>query len=341
MKTVILTFDYELFFGDRSGSVERSLLVPTQKILDTLEQVGGKAVFFVDYLMLKRMHSECVETQRDAFLIEEQLREIVRQGSRIELHLHPHWLNAKYLGNGNWDFSDFSHYTLDSLAEDVVTDLFIEGTSYLNEIARSIIREYRVSVFRAGGWAILPFSKLKEGFAKAGLYIDSSVCRGRFINGYTYSVDFRDSPRADIYRFSSNILKAEPDGIFTEVQIATFRFNPFTYVLNSMYRKINRRKLVCQTDGTHSLSKYENAYLANKSHPSGKIPLWKRFWMESGFAINETSKWAFLFYVIFSRRAVCVVMGHPKDFNDLTTENILFLGKIARLSVYGDLEEVE
>ena len=75
MKSVILSFDYELFFGDLSGSVLKTLIEPTNRILDTLDSVNGKAVFFVDYLMLKRMKSESEKTQLEASIIEDQLKD--------------------------------------------------------------------------------------------------------------------------------------------------------------------------------------------------------------------------------------------------------------------------
>ena len=55
MKRAILSFDYELFFGDKSGTVQRTLIEPTNIMLNVLDEVGAQATFFVDYLMKKHL----------------------------------------------------------------------------------------------------------------------------------------------------------------------------------------------------------------------------------------------------------------------------------------------
>ena len=47
-KNILLTFDYELFLGSRSGTVDNCLIIPTSKILEVLKRHGAKAVFFID-----------------------------------------------------------------------------------------------------------------------------------------------------------------------------------------------------------------------------------------------------------------------------------------------------
>lgn len=80
MKRAILSFDYELFFGDKSGTVQRTLIEPTNIMLNVLDEVGAQATFFVDYLMLKFLEKEnCKRTLADLKAIEEQLMDIVRR----------------------------------------------------------------------------------------------------------------------------------------------------------------------------------------------------------------------------------------------------------------------
>ena len=52
-KTIILSYDYELFFGDRSGTVLKSIVEPTNKLMDVMGQNGFRGNFFVDYLMVQ------------------------------------------------------------------------------------------------------------------------------------------------------------------------------------------------------------------------------------------------------------------------------------------------
>lgn len=68
-------------------------------MMDSLESIGAKGTYFVDYLMIKKLRDIDEEKARkDLLLIEKQLVDIVKRGHRVELHIHPHWLDAKYLG---------------------------------------------------------------------------------------------------------------------------------------------------------------------------------------------------------------------------------------------------
>ena len=47
MRKILITLDYELFFG-QSGSIEKSIIEPTEKLLSILDRFNIKASFFVD-----------------------------------------------------------------------------------------------------------------------------------------------------------------------------------------------------------------------------------------------------------------------------------------------------
>lgn len=337
MKNIIITFDYELFFGDKSGTVIKSIIQPTNDILTALEKVNGKAVFFVDYLMLKRMHAENDITHHAALLIEEQLRDIVRRGSRIELHLHPHWIDAKYK-NGEWDFSDFTHYCMESFSDEEAHDMIVEGTRYLESIVKNVDPNYKIIAFRAGGWAILPFCKFANGFKDAGIIVDSSVTKQRIIEGYTHTMDFRLSPNEIIYKFRDDVLCPVRDGVYVEHQIATVQFNIFSYIIDALYRKMNPLKFKRLTDGTHVLQKYEKRRHQVQEYRQGffkKLNL-SRFYMRTFLAITDQSKYG-MRLLLKKCKSVPVIMGHPKDLTLATIENIEYLGKYYKCVSYNEL----
>ena len=124
MKKVIFSFDYELFFGYRSGTVIKTLIEPTNMLMYKLEQNGFRGNFFIDYLMFRRLEELANEdrARADLELLKNQVVDMVRRGHRIELHLHPHWIDAKFNGDGTWDFDDFTHYSLISLKKDEVIE---------------------------------------------------------------------------------------------------------------------------------------------------------------------------------------------------------------------------
>lgn len=97
-KKVIFSYDYELFFGIMSGTVQKTLIEPTNLLLDCMESVSARGNFFIDYLMF-----ECLEklsderAKSDLKLMKEQVKDMVRRGHRIELHLHPHWIDVSIM----------------------------------------------------------------------------------------------------------------------------------------------------------------------------------------------------------------------------------------------------
>ena len=51
---IVVSLDYEIYFGRRSGSVERSLIEPTNALCDIALRNGIVLVFFVDIGYLLR-----------------------------------------------------------------------------------------------------------------------------------------------------------------------------------------------------------------------------------------------------------------------------------------------
>ena len=52
---IFITLDYELFFAQHSGSVEKSIIEPTEKLLEAVEKTTTKLCFFVDAGYLVRL----------------------------------------------------------------------------------------------------------------------------------------------------------------------------------------------------------------------------------------------------------------------------------------------
>lgn len=254
MKKIILSFDYELFFGLKSGTVQKTLIEPTCEMLDALDSIHAKATFFVDYLMLKYLRKENAKrTIADLQSIESQLKDIISRGHRIELHIHSHWVDAKYNGDGTWDFSDYAHYSLASFGEKEIIDMFVEGVDCLSNIATQIIPEYKICAFRAGGWSIQPFGLLKKAFEKTGIIVDSSVSYGYKFSCEYSCYDFSKTPFKSIYRFEDDVNIACDNGRFVEVPISNFRIKPYPEkIMLKWFFCLHRDRTVIQTDGTHA-----------------------------------------------------------------------------------------
>ena len=330
-KKIILSFDYELFFGDRSGSIKNTLINPTRMLLDSMDDIGAKGSFFVDYLMLKRMLAECEETKAEAAIIIEQLQEIVSRGHRIELHLHPHWWDAKNI-KGRWDFSDYSRYRLCSFSEPDITRMFEEGTNFLEDVARKVVKAYKVIAFRAGGWAVFPFDLLKKGFEKSGIKVDSSIMRGSLIRTPYYELDFRNTPNYDIYRFSDNVMAVDDKGCFKEVPISSLQFNCFTFFMTNVYFKAHKAQLKHLTDGTHYRS-------SDPPMESRALSLWELAHRHRPYSLDGVvSPFVLNWMIRESKRKLIVFISHPKDIMPISCKNILGMkGKGYEFCTYMDI----
>ncbi len=336
MKKAILSFDYELFFGKKSGTVLNSIVTPTKLLMDAMECSGFRGNFFVDYLMFKEL--EKLNDKRaatDLKMLKDQIHEIIQRGHRIELHLHPHWINAKYNGDGTWDFSDFTHYSLSSFNNDEIVDMFINGTNYLTSLAREIDPDYRMCAFRAGGWSVQPFEKIKDAFLKSGITIDSSAAFGMYNFLDNSSYDFRNIPRTETYKFNDDVSTAVADGPFLEVPITTFHLPSFLYFHDRRFWSKNRFRHYA--DGTHERVK-QNSYVQQKRKSVferiiDKIKPSKR----NMLTFTYLSPFSLMYVRYFVGGNIHCYIDHPKDLTDATLLGIYGMkGKYENL-MYIDL----
>ena len=250
-KKIILSYDYELFFGERSGTVLKSIVEPTNILMEVMEKNGFRGNFFVDYLMFRELEKQTEDrAQQDLKLLKDQLRDMVRRGHRVELHLHPHWIDAKYNGDGTWNFDNFSHYSLSSLDEETIVDMFKQGTIYLTTIAREVEPDYKIIAFRAGGWAVQPFNKLRRGFMEAGIKIDSSTSFGIYKYMKDSYYDFREMPDRAMFHFEDDVCKDVKGGRFIEVPITSFHI-PFSRFVIERHKRNHTSYFKTFADGTH------------------------------------------------------------------------------------------
>jgi peptidoglycan/xylan/chitin deacetylase (PgdA/CDA1 family) len=315
MKVICLTFDYELFFG-KSGTFKNSIFRPTDDLVKTLDTFGIKATFFIDILYYQRLISV---NKDEAKQLREQIQNLVARGHRIELHLHPHWLDAKY-ENPYWIFPSYDHYRLQSLPDEEVSELIVSGCEMLNEIAGEVVNNYNVRAFRAGGWCISPFEKIKQGFLKSGIIIDSSVAYGVKIESSPFNVDFTKVPDIEWYKFTDDPIIRESNGIFFEIPIATFHRNIYNKMLNRIlsYLYFYQRKLSEEIYGDGSSIMMERK--------KGFKNLINKVKSNYGFlSIEQISPLMLLTNIEKSDKDLSVIMSHPKNISPSSLDCIKVL----------------
>jgi peptidoglycan/xylan/chitin deacetylase (PgdA/CDA1 family) len=269
-RQAVLTFDVELFFGKEPGSVEDAIAAPLRTIISTMRAYDARGIFFIDTLFLaflEKHDGESFQRMKDI------LSSLHRAGHVLGLHLHPHWLDARY-ESGRIVFPTYERFRLHALSDEAIDGAFREGSELLGSITgKSTVH------FRAGGWSIMPFDRLRQFFQRYGIKVDSSVVPGmaadnKPLHYYAYPSTTPAAP----YPFSVDVLKRElRDGEFTEVPVTTFRIPNIllavNYALNALFgnRRMSRGSGVQQPSSKRarrSLFRTRTVYLeTEKFHP--------------------------------------------------------------------------
>ena len=106
MKTLILTLDYELY-GNGSGDVFKNIIEPTNHILSILRQYNIHISIFFEVVEYWKIKEEWDKGNKMGYennpieAINDQLRKAYVDGHDIQLHIHPQWVDAKYI-DGKW-----------------------------------------------------------------------------------------------------------------------------------------------------------------------------------------------------------------------------------------------
>jgi len=313
-KTIILTFDYELF-SKRSGSVDSCILKPVGSLQNSFSKFNIRAVFFVDAVFLIRIREETAF--RDEYKkIKDQLLSLLDSGHRIELHLHPHWFFSTLDGN-NFFIKDFKHFNIMNFSDEEIRKFFHSGYQILQEIANEQDPDYHMVAYRGGGWCIQPFEKLRSIFSDTGIFIDSTVARGfKMINEYQY-YDFSTTPDKPYYFFENDPTQEVTGGSLVEVPITTYRL--------SLIRKIRKTFLKCKYKKKEFMVFGDGEGLSQKDFFPGKH---KENWIEKYFAnhymysLQNMIPPFFMELLKSEHREIINMISHPKNLTPLSFDVI-------------------
>lgn len=223
---IFLTFDYELFFGENSGTAQNCLIKPTNKLLAIARKTKCLYTFFVDVGYLLKLESYKLShpnLAKDLNLIKAQLHQIIEEGHDVQLHIHPHWEKSYYDRNG-WHMNTHNYYRLHNFSDQEIDEIVGKYKNYLEEIIHR-----SVHTFRAGGWCIQPFECLINVFKKHGIHYDSSVMYNTKMESGNYFFNYIKAPDKDIYSFENDIVIEDKNGLFTEIPISSRKYNPWFY----------------------------------------------------------------------------------------------------------------
>lgn len=324
---ILISLDYEVFFGRRSGSVSRTIIEPTEALRRIAERRGAKLCLFVDAGFLWRLEKhagESAQLRRDLDAIRRQLTEMVEAGHEIQLHIHPHWEDSPWSGDG-WDVQT-GRYALHRFSDSGIAEIVSRYHAILARIAGA----GNVLAYRAGGWVIQPFARLAVPLAAAGIRIDSTVYTGGTADSKTHWFDFRGAPGKSRWRFDDDPLVEAPEGRFLELPIASHRLSPDFYWRFAFFKKFGGGRHKAWGDG-EAISMGKSDMIEKLLRPSHSV------------VSIDGYKAAFLAkaHAAYRRKGLedFVIIGHPKAVTDYSLsvfDNFLASRTSERFVTYRD-----
>jgi len=222
---IFLTHDYEIYFGEEHGSVDKCLIEPTNRLLQISKAHNIGMTYFVDVgfiMKLDQYRNEYPELNESYLNIVNQLNELENNGNDCQLHIHPHWEDATYEG-GRWNIS-VDRYKLKDFEHDDVKRIVTEYKDYLEGLVG-----HKTNTFRAGGWCLQPFDRFASIFKDLGIRIDSTVYKEGVNLNSNYYYDFRGCPDKSRWNFEDDLCKEEENGSFLEIPISNMTYSPLFF----------------------------------------------------------------------------------------------------------------
>lgn len=326
-KQLLITFDYELFLGNRSGNIDECLITPTDAVLSIIEKHGAKAIFFVDttYLLTLQKYAVKFEACKTDFeRVSNHVASLVQRGHYVFPHLHPHWLDAIYLQATNeWQLTSTAKYRFFHLNNVEKAEVFDQSIQVLETIIKPVHPTYKIDGYRAGGWCIQPFSDFSPYFKKHNITYDFSVLGGFYLFSNAQYFDFSETPKKNRYRFQEKVEVEEDDGDFTQFNISSIFLSKNIQLLNKIFLK-----LYSKFTGDHSFNRGQGQ-IAVKLDPELIHPVtsghdildsqWQRVAIELLTAVTYRP---YLSY--FKQHDYMHFISHPKM---LTGHNIKMFGQ--------------
>ncbi len=243
MLSAIFTLDYEIH-GNGDGSSWDLMVEPTARMMDLFDSYGAKLTIMADVAEILKFREYKEQVGRDDYFydaIADQLRDAVRRGHDVQLHLHASYFNARH-EEGRWK-QDWSEYDFAALTLGRLKEIVGVGKLFLESLLKPVAPGYECFAFRAANWAMSPSQNVIRALVDNGIRIDTSVFKYGKREGL---VNF------DYSNASSNLIPwrcderdiCRPDeaGILLEVPIYSERRWIGAFLsLNRIYRALSSR----------------------------------------------------------------------------------------------------
>lgn len=307
---IFITLDYELFFGCNSGTQERSVIYPTNRLLELLNKYNIKASFFIDsgyIIKLDKYRRKYDVLEDDYQKIISQIKNLSDSGHDIQLHIHPHWEDSYY--NGNKWHMDTTRYRIHDFREDEINDIVYRYKKVLTDIVGDSI-----FTFRAGGWCMQPFDNLKNALKENNIWLDSTVFSDGKNQSSTHYFDFTNAPKKDFWQFEENPLLENKNGFFSEVPISSYQVSPLFFWKLVFAKKLGGEKHKTFGDGgAAGGSKWDKIRMLTQwTNSVVSIDGYKASYLQKAFESFKKN----------NDNKNFVIIGHPKAMSEYSLEKL-------------------
>lgn len=172
------TLDYEIH-GNGDGNPIDLMVEPTYRLMDMLEQYNQRLTIMADVAEILCFKCYWQQTGRDDFYVQEveqQLCDAIRRGHDVQLHVHSSYFKAAW--NGDHFDQCIEEYNMAALSYERITEMVSQSVKYLENLLRPIKSDYKVWLFRAANWSMMPTLTLYQVLVEHGITHDTSVYKG-------------------------------------------------------------------------------------------------------------------------------------------------------------------
>lgn len=318
------TLDYEIH-GNGDGNPLSLMVEPTYRLMDLLEKFGQRVTIMADVaeiLAFKRYHDENGRDDFHVLDIENQLRDAVLRGHDVQLHIHSSWFKAQWDGK-RWD-QCIEEYNMAALPTERIDEMVGQCVNYLTALLTPVKQNYKVWLFRAANWSMMPTRNIYQVLFRHGITADTSVYKGG-VQGGNVSYDYREayhnllSYPADAMNIN-NLAPASQSSVITEYPIYT-EMRPFwsfvspVRIFRMVRAKFHKHKSAAPTPekGNDEINKADNRKLSLRAF-FRKSPWKMDFNQATGSQLIAATR-RIMSMNLKDRESVDVVLiGHSKSF---------------------------
>lgn len=266
------TLDYETH-GNGDGNPMELMIEPTCRLMDLLEKYHQQVTIMADVAEILCFKRYAVMTGRDDYhvsAIEQQLCDAVRRGHDVQLHVHSSYFKAQW--NGHSFDQHVEEYNMAALSFERIDEMVGECVRYLETLLKPVKPDYKVWLFRAANWSMMPTENLYRVLVKYGITHDTSVYKGG-VQGGNVCYDYRTA-YDNLFAYPAsmnNINEYDAGGKLVELPIYT-EMRPFWDFVSPMrvFRMVRAKFHKHKTSSTRTemnakVDKNDNRKLSFKS----------------------------------------------------------------------------